>query len=265
MQPLLTFVHISDTHLGPSRSFRLDKKLTYPYLEYLVALINALPAQPDFVVHTGDITDDGSAEAYQVATSVFSRLKAPIYYLSGNHDNVNRIRKFMAMSVDLSNVPAGAPLTYDFIVENERFLVLDTVDTSLGTRGRLSEDQLESLKAQCTPDGPPLTVFMHHPLFPINSPWADRYLLTENGEEVHRVLLSARERLRGVFFGHLHHSCQFVRDGITYTGASSTTASQLIWSPWEDFRIDFTNSLPSYNIVQYFEHYVQIAQHTFNL
>ncbi|MBN1283841.1 MAG: metallophosphoesterase [Anaerolineae bacterium] len=263
MQPLLTYVQISDTHIGPTRDFQLDGSPTFPYLERLVCIINSLPAQPDFVIHTGDIANEPDAESYRVAASLFSRLRAPVYYLCGNHDRPDMIRQYMAMLLNISDVPAGAPLCYAFEVEGEHFLALDTSEPSIDPRGRLGDDQLERLHAECTPDGPPLTVFMHHPPFPVNSPWADRNLLLENGEAVHQALLPARERLRGVFFGHLHRSCQFVRDGITYTGASSTTASQMVWMPWEDFYIDKVNSLPSYNITQYFSDYVHSTQYTF--
>lgn len=259
MKPILTYVHVSDTHIGPTRDLRFAGRLTLLALERFVALVNDFPQQPDFVVHTGDLSDDHSPASYALAAEAFASLKAPVYYVNGNHDASDMIRKYL----DAPGHPGGEPgarLDYIFEVKGERFLVLDTVEPAMDPQGHVDEAQLARLRAECTPDGPPLTVFMHHPLFPMNSPWADRLMLVDNGEEAHAALLPARDRLRGVFFGHLHRSCQFVRDGITYTAVGST-AFQLVWRPWSDFVV--VDDRPAYNVVQYFADYVLVTQYTF--
>src|SRR5215467_4991436 len=48
-----TFVQISDSHLGFAREPNKDVAAT---LKQTVAKINALPEQPAFVLHTGDLT-----------------------------------------------------------------------------------------------------------------------------------------------------------------------------------------------------------------
>src|SRR5664279_4192267 len=82
----MRFIHITDTHIGPTPDHRVLTQLALPTLEALVDRINALPFAPDFILHTGDIVDDGSEAAYALARPLFEKLKTPIYYVLGNHD-----------------------------------------------------------------------------------------------------------------------------------------------------------------------------------
>jgi 3',5'-cyclic-AMP phosphodiesterase len=67
----------------------------------------------------------------------------------------------------------------------------------------------------------------HHPL-PLYAPWLDGIVMT-NGEDLHRVLLKARHRLRGVFYGHIHESVVTVRDGISYYSVLSGWFQTRTW------------------------------------
>ena len=86
MKPLY-FVHISDTHIGPTAVYQDRHNVApYPCAERLVEIINKLPTTPDFVIHTGDVVYDPDPAAFALAADLFSRLTVPIYYVNGNHD-----------------------------------------------------------------------------------------------------------------------------------------------------------------------------------
>src|SRR6266567_1962548 len=53
VRPTFTFAQISDSHLGFARDPNKDVAAT---LKQTIARINALPEQPAFVLHTGDLT-----------------------------------------------------------------------------------------------------------------------------------------------------------------------------------------------------------------
>jgi predicted phosphodiesterase len=74
------FVQITDTHLGLKENNERTRRI--------IKKINALPFKVAFVVHTGDIVDNSVQEANTVdaAKELFSRLNAPVYFISGNHD-----------------------------------------------------------------------------------------------------------------------------------------------------------------------------------
>jgi Icc protein len=50
----------------------------------------------------------------------------------------------------------------------------------------------------------------------------DEWMHLENGEDFHKALLPARDRIRGVFSGHVHQNTDIIRDGIAYFTAKST-------------------------------------------
>lgn len=74
------FVQITDTHLEDNDNFERAEKI--------IEKINALPFKVEFVIHTGDIFSDniGDESALKAAKELFAGLKAPIYYVAGNHD-----------------------------------------------------------------------------------------------------------------------------------------------------------------------------------
>jgi 3',5'-cyclic-AMP phosphodiesterase len=246
---MLTFIHISDTH------FRDDGALFYDvqpetHFERFIAHVNAFRMQPDFVLHTGDVTNDRGASAYTRVAALCADLRVPVYWVNGNHDDRALMRQILNAPFDASGDP-DAPLDYTFEVAGELFVVLDGVNAEVrDPLGKLRPEQLDHVRALCTPDGPPLTVILHYPPFKMGSPWLDENMPLVNGADLHAALLPARDRLRGVFFGHLHRSCQIVRDGIVYTSAASLSAGYG-WRPWDERPAPDTDYPPGYNVVQY--------------
>ncbi|HZD11805.1 MAG TPA: metallophosphoesterase, partial [Candidatus Binatia bacterium] len=89
------FVHISDTHIGPSTRYERHGHNSYRCARRVVEIINRLPQRPDFVIHTGDVVTDPDAKAYRLAAGVFAQLDVPIYYVVGNHDRAQDIHHFL--------------------------------------------------------------------------------------------------------------------------------------------------------------------------
>lgn len=257
------FAHISDTHFGATPDYSRHGHAPLPCAERLVEIINTLPQTPDFVIHTGDIVTDPDPAAYRLAAEVFSRLHVPIYYVNGNHDTARDIHRHLPMGTKHVTSKNLDVLSYTFDIKGYRFIVLDARGPDeIDPHGLLSEEQLELVRREAQADGPPLTVFLHYPSLLLNSIWMDAYMLVINGKELHEALLPARERLRGVFYGHVHQSMQTTKDGILYVAAPSTFSQ---FSAWPDeavtgFDPDY---LPGYNFVHMMPNQTIIHQHTF--
>lgn len=254
------FIHISDTHIGPHKRYERHGFASYPCAKKMVKIINSFPQKPDFVIHTGDVVTDPDAASYKLAADLFKRLKVPIYYVNGNHDTAQDIRKHLNMGpkTDLMD----DELVYRFDVNGNRFLVLDgRAPDELDPHGLISDKQLEVLRQECTAEGPPLTVFIHYPLWPLNSTWFDAHMLVINAAELHQILLTAKNRLRGVFHGHVHQPMQTIKDGITYTCAPSTFAQFAAWPGAKTPA--FVKDPPGYAFVHLLEEQTLVHQHTF--
>ncbi len=264
MKPLLTFAHITDTHVGQTPEFTRYGYPSLPALERLIDILNGFPVSLDFVIHTGDLSHDQSAKSYALAARTLARLEAPVYFVNGNHDRPAMLREYMGAPAHPSTDPA-APLDYVFDVRGERFLVLDAQNAAVpDPQGKLRDSQLAFAQHVIEDTPGPLTVLLHYPLFPMNSPWLDAHMLVENGAALHTLLLPIRDRLRGVFLGHMHRSCQIHRDGIVYTCAGSTFA-QYAWHPWDELPKVDPDSSPAYNYVQYFQDQVIVHQYGFQV
>lgn len=262
MQRHLTFVQLSDSHLGPTRDFSFYGHCPYWTLARAIDLINAMPQPPDFVVHTGDLSNDRSAESYELAVELLGRLRVPFYLVNGNHDDRVLLRKML----DAPHAPDGdpdAPLDYAFEVKGERFLVLDGWSPAVrDPLGKLSAAQLARVRAEAEAGGPPLTVLLHYPPFPMGSPWLDQHMPLVNGEALQEALRPAQGRLRGVFCGHLHRSSQIAREGITYFCGPSTVVGYT-WHPWEHTPALDPDYPPAYSVVHCFDGQLVVHQYAF--
>ena len=259
----LYFVHISDTHIGPEKSYRRHGHQSYPCAERLVEIINRLPVTPDFVIHTGDVVTDPDPASYQLAAELFARLQIPIYYVNGNHDRAADIHTYLPMGPKVDATADSDILSYTFACKEYRFLVLDgRGPDEIDPHGILSEAQLELIRQEATAVGPPLSIFIHFPLLPMNSTWMDAYMLVINGEAVHQALLPARDRIRGVFHGHIHQSMQIRRDGILYSSAASAFSQFTAWPGHMTTGFD-TEHPPGFNFVHLLPEQTIIRQHLF--
>jgi len=257
------FVHLSDTHFGPTEDYQRQGHRSLPYARHVIDIINKLPTRPDFVIHTGDVTTHPTEAAYQLAAETFAALEYPIYYCTGNHDTSADIHRYMPMGPKEDCQPGTDTLSYAFEVRGERFLVLDgRGPDQIDPHGLLSAQQLDVLRREATPDGPPLCVFTHYPALRLNSPWMDANMLIFNGEEMHQALLPARGRLRAVFYGHVHNSMQTIRDGILYCAVASTFAGFTAWPSEEMIRADHA-AMPAFNFVQLLPEQTIIQQRPF--
>ena len=79
----LTFVQISDSHIGFHLPPNPDPTAT---LGEAVAKIAAMPAQPAFLVHTGDISHLSKQEQWDTADQVIKGANKQVFYIPGEHD-----------------------------------------------------------------------------------------------------------------------------------------------------------------------------------
>ena len=250
MDPIY-FVHISDSHIGPTADYERHGHKALPCARKMVELINTMPTRPDFVIHTGDVVTHPHPDSYALAAETFNALQVPVYYATGNHDTSRDLHTYMKMGDKVDFQDDLDVLSYAFECKGERFVVLDgRAPEELDPHGLLSEAQLHVLRREATPDGPPLTIITHFPALPLNSPWMDANMLILNGDEMHRTLVPARDRLRGVFYGHIHQARESRQDGIAYSAAASMLGQFTTWPSEEKVSSDH-EAAAGYSFVQY--------------
>jgi Icc protein len=246
MNPVVRFVHITDTHIGPTRDFKLFDLPTLPAVDHIVHVINTLPVLPDFVVHTGDIVASPDPDAFRLAAETFSRLRVPIYYVSGNHDSSAGINRFLLRGRSTPLSTDENVNSYVFDVQGFRFAALDARGPdAIDPHGVLTEAQLTVMRDLVQVPGPPLVLFIHFPPLPLDSLWFDRDMLLLNGTQFHDIIRTARERIRGVFYGHVHRGIHIYADGVLYSSAPSVFCQFTAWPEEQSAHFDRGHPLRS--------------------
>ena len=264
---LLNFVHISDTHLlNPQQTpdyagiqphlvdyAQQVMSLAYTGIEAttrLIEAINRLPVNVDFVLHTGDVAGASGVDKRMI-DNLMARLNAPVIYVQGNHDSGcfgcqpdNGFREHRIKGVQV--------------------ICLDSYDADGGHAGWLSEGQLDQLDAVCTSsDASPLIVATHHHPVPIGVPWLDELCL-RNGDVLHHILQKAKQRLKGVFFGHIHRSLDILQGGILYSSVASANYQFAAWSGIESPALDLCAD-PGFNLVTMTTDQTYVRHHRFSM
>ena len=90
-----SFLVLSDTHFCDPAAAKdmtwwnkMLKTRSPEIADSMVSTVNAW--NPDFVLHCGDLTDDGTLPSFQYAQSVMDRMSCPYYVVLGNHDTFQR-------------------------------------------------------------------------------------------------------------------------------------------------------------------------------
>src|SRR5258706_10495026 len=80
----LHFVQISDSHMGFNRPANPDVGAT---LQATIDKINALPEQPEFIIHTGDLSHTSKPGEYDTLDQLLKAASPKqVFFVPGEHD-----------------------------------------------------------------------------------------------------------------------------------------------------------------------------------
>ena len=215
-----SFVQISDTHVGFKGEANPDAAAT---LRQVVERVNAMPAAPAFVLHTGDQTHGQKAGAFDTVAEILKGLRAErTFYVPGEHDVfLDGGTEYLAR---YGKGTVGGRGWQSFDYKGTHFVGLVNVLKYKGEgMGALGEDQLEWLKKDVAPlsSSTPVVVFSHVPLWAVYPAWG---WTTEDAE---RALASLRRfGSVTVLNGHIHQVLQKVEGNVTFHTAMSTAFPQ---------------------------------------
>jgi 3',5'-cyclic AMP phosphodiesterase CpdA len=206
----MKFIHLTDTHvIGGGRL--LYGANPAQRLRLAVDSINAEHGDADFTIVTGDLTHWGDAEAYATFGAEIDRLHMPVHLMIGNHD---KTPDFAARFPTAQRDPYGF-VQFAFDTPHGRAICLDTTlpDTHAGG---MCAARLEWLSAELVANDAPVLLFMHHPPFPVGIAAMDAIRMQE-GDALRAVLAPHRDRLRHLFFGHVHRAISGNWCGISFS------------------------------------------------
>ncbi|MCY3866173.1 MAG: metallophosphoesterase [Chloroflexi bacterium] len=245
---MITFLHISDTHISsdpPGHARWTAEGHGHPNrgVEALLDVIAALPFEIDFILHTGDVCNDPCADNYRCARDLLTKLPGPMYALPGNHDSI-------AFMLDVLHDGGALRLLRDDHVQLDglHLITLDSTDAD-SHLPRLADSQIDYLEERLQAVGDqPAIVALHH--MPVSSgvEYFDKKMRPQIGDRVHNVLKRHRGVIAGVFFGHVHLVASTQLDGIHYVCCPSTYYNNVAY-PGMPERITDAEALGGFNLV----------------
>jgi 3',5'-cyclic AMP phosphodiesterase CpdA len=213
------FVQISDTHIGFNKEANPDVNGT---LAQTISLVNAMPEQPDLIIHTGDITHLSKPAEFDLAQQMLGRLRTTdLHTVPGEHDTADAdISEYFSRFGKMSNNKGY----YSFDHAGVHFIgLINVLEFKAGGLGTLGHEQLEwveqDLKGRSA--STPIVVFAHMPLWTIYEPWG-----WGTGDADQLMAYLRRFGSVTVLNGHIHQIVQKVEGHITFHTARSTAYPQ---------------------------------------
>ena len=196
------FLHLSDLHVVPEGQLVSGQLDTAGLLRVAIdTLIHRLDAigPVDAVIVSGDISDDGSAESYEIARRELERLGHRLLVVPGNHDDREAFR------VGFSNLPEMRRTgLIDWVADigDTCVIGLDTLIEGKGG-GVLRDESLALLsEALAGAGGRQILVALHHPPLRTGIRFMDTIGL-ENPDAL-RLVLDRHDAPVRVVAGHVH-------------------------------------------------------------
>lgn len=216
-----TFIQISDSHIGFGKEPNKDVVGT---LRATVDRINALPKQPDLLLHTGDLTHLADPKEFDTVAEVLKGVKTGrTLYVPGEHDiSADQGTK---LYLDRYGKDARGDGWHSFDHKGVHFIGLVNVVNHGETSGlgQLGKPQLEWLEKDVKglSAETPIVVFAHVPLWTVYEKWGW-------GTSDADVALGYLKRFGSVTVlnGHVHQALQKIEGKVTFHTARSTAFPQ---------------------------------------
>lgn len=214
-----SFLQISDSHIGFSKAANPDAKATF---REAVGKILALPVKPDFILHTGDITQLSRDAEFDDADQILKEAGLTVFHVPGEHDMLDEgAGKAFLDRYGKGTKGAG---WYSFDHHGVHFVALvNVVNLKAGGMGSLGQDQLEWLEKDLAgrSSSTPIVVFAHIPLWTVYADWGW-------GTDDAAQALGYLKRFGSVTVlnGHIHQITQKVEGNIAFHTARSTAFPQ---------------------------------------
>jgi 3',5'-cyclic AMP phosphodiesterase CpdA len=215
----LSFVQISDSHMGFDKAANPDVVGT---LKAAVDKINALPVQPEFILHTGDISHLSKPSEFDTVDQLLKAASTKdIFFVPGEHDVLNDDGKQYLDRYGKGTQGAG---WYSFDKNGVHFVgLVNVMNLKAGGLGSLGTEQLEWLEKDVKhlSKSTPIVVFAHIPLWSVYPQWG--WGTDDSGQALGYL---KRFGSVTVLNGHIHQTMQKVEGNVTFHTATSTAFPQ---------------------------------------
>ncbi|HEV8501222.1 MAG TPA: metallophosphoesterase [Casimicrobiaceae bacterium] len=210
----LTFVQISDTHIGFNKAANPD---VVGSLRHAIADIHALPQAPAFVVHTGDVSHLSKPEEFARAREVLQEIRVDrVHTIPGEHDTID---DGVTGYLKYFDHDGKGRSWYSFDQGGVHFIGLNNVENfKLGMLASLGDAQIAWLQSDLAgvAHSTPVVVLAHIPMWTIWEPWG-----WGTADSAQAIALLRPFGSVTVLNGHIHQVLQKVEGNVALHTAMS--------------------------------------------
>jgi 3',5'-cyclic AMP phosphodiesterase CpdA len=213
------FVQLSDSHIGFDKAANPDVAGTF---ERAIALVNALPRQPAFILHTGDITQLSRPAEFDHADQMMKQLwVTEIHTTPGEHDVTDGVGAEYFSRFGAASAGKGY---YSFDHKGVHLIgLVNVMQFKPAGLASLGDEQMAWLAKDLAgrPSSQPIVIFAHMPMWSIYDPWGW-------GSSDHDELMALIARFGSVTVlnGHIHQIVSKVEGHVTFHTARASAYPQ---------------------------------------
>ena len=209
-------IQITDTHLFADKTQQLQGHCTYQNLSDTIDYLLSSEEPPNFVLLTGDISQDESSESYRLARAQLERLNVPVSWIHGNHDDEIKVKPIFDASPFLKQLTHLPTPFWDFIAINTCRRGTD--------EGYLEESELAQFWQRASiakRNNKNIVVVMHHHPHPVSTPLVDACMLKRAGKFL--TQLKEHPEIKLMICGHVHGDYQIPYDKLMIEACPATS------------------------------------------
>lgn len=249
---------LSDTHVGESTNAGSQAPALARF-EAGVRHASTYHADAEFLIHLGDLTQNGSRSEYERVRPVLEAIDFNCHLIPGNHDDRIAMRECFP-DLTRPDTEAGGFLQSALRVGSDLVLALDTLadpeQMDEPNCGYLCPVRLNWVRDRISePRSGHVIIFMHHPPFRTGVEILDPSRLM-NGDELISVLDTCRVPVH-IVCGHLHRTVSGTvgRHGFSVCKGSSRSFRLARHPDCPDQGVfeDETTDIPAYNVLFLFD------------
>ena len=214
-----SFVQVSDSHIGFAKDPNPDARATF---REAVAKIAALPQKPDFILHTGDVSQLSKPQEFDDADQILGELKLPVFHVPGEHDMLDDANGRAFLDRYGQGTLGDGWRSFDH--SGVHFVGLVNVKAlQAGGMGRLGPEQLAWLQQDLAgvSASTPVVVFTHIPLWTVYADWG-----WGTDDAAQALSLLGRFGSVTVLNGHIHQTLTKTEGHVAFHTARSTAFPQ---------------------------------------
>jgi len=207
---LISLIQITDLHLTENKKTKVKLWDTHSSFQRTVNYIKS-KENPDFVLASGDISNDGTKKSYIAYQKGIKHFEKPVFTILGNHDNHKNFQ-----AVFQTKLPSIKK-----IILSETWLVIAIDSTSINREsGSITKQQIHSLRKLIEGNkDKSLVLCLHHQPIKMGF-WIDQIGLENSDQFI--ASITNQPNIKAVIWGHVHHESESRLESIKMLSTPST-------------------------------------------